>query len=143
MFTSYCFIRKNTKELQNKLKDLGLIDGCAMTVNGDNCLDIDNYLFCCLGEYSATNGTMETWNRIFPNQKYIDCGTNEDMFLAIAALRDDSDKYQWFVSSEGHYRQSMDEAFDEGMANYIHYFPTRWHKATVSELVEHFGKDNK
>ena len=28
---------------------------------------------------------------------YIHCGTNEALFLAIAALRDDTDDSQWFV----------------------------------------------
>ncbi len=30
----------------------------------------------------------------------VDCGTNEDLFLAIAALRDDTDKYQWFTDGD-------------------------------------------
>lgn len=28
---------------------------------------------------------------------YIDCGTNENLFLALAALQDDTDNEQWFV----------------------------------------------
>ena len=34
------------------------------------------------------------------NSKIIDCGTNEELFIAIAALRDNSDKYQYFVTEE-------------------------------------------
>ena len=30
----------------------------------------------------------------------VDYGTNEELFLAIAALRDDTDKYQWFTDGE-------------------------------------------
>ena len=30
----------------------------------------------------------------------IDCVTNEDLFLALAALRDDSDYMQYFIAAE-------------------------------------------
>lgn len=60
----------------------------------------------------------------------IDCGTNEDLFLALAALRDDTDKFQWFISPEGiwAYNKNNDS---------ISVSP-KWRKATVYELIEHF-----
>ena len=61
----------------------------------------------------------------------IDCGTNEDLFLAIAALRDDTDKFQWFISPEGIwvYNKDNDSILEVSL---------KWRKATVDELIEHF-----
>lgn len=67
----------------------------------------------------------------------IDCGTNEELFLAIAALRDDTDDNQWFTDGNdwflcrylkvGMHYQDMPEILFK-----------KWHKATVEELIEHF-----
>ena len=67
----------------------------------------------------------------------VDCGTNEELFLAIAALRDDTDDNQWFTDGNdwllwrymkvGMYYQDMPEILFE-----------KWYKATVEELIEHF-----
>lgn len=67
----------------------------------------------------------------------IDCGTNEELFLALAALRDDVDTYQWFTDGKEwfqcqylkagmHYQDKPEILFE------------KWHKATVNELIEHF-----
>lgn len=67
----------------------------------------------------------------------IDCGTNEELFLAIAAMRDDSDKYQWFriVGAKGiKWVKSVEENFTYDAAHNV------WSKATVEELIEHFKK---
>ena len=55
-----------------------------------------NYHIIIKGAFDATN-PYRTWNCA----GRIDCGTNEELFLAIAALRDDTDKLQWFISPEG------------------------------------------
>lgn len=87
----------------------------------------------------------------------IDCGTNEELFLAIAALRDDSNYMQWFIADS-----ILSVSYDDSIGN-DHYFTEpkgimffwdenwdnatiisgRYHKATVDELIEHFkGKEN-
>ena len=58
----------------------------------------------------------------------IDCGTNEELFLALAALRNDTDKYQWFTDGDLWFKCG-DEVCNEGR---------KIHKATVDELIEHF-----
>lgn len=74
----------------------------------------------------------------------IDCGDNEDLFLAIAALRDDSDYMQWFTSHEPEPNdRSMFLCKSENVKDYIHNYMDGWDtegmtKATVEELVEHF-----
>lgn len=86
----------------------------------------------------------------------IDCGTNESLFLAISALRDDTNKNQWFVADS-----PLSVSYDDIVGN-DHYFTESkgsvffwdinwmhatiisgyYHKATVEELIEHFkGKE--
>lgn len=87
-------------------------------------------------EYAKyTNITNEMFDSKDPHITWncagrIDCGTNEELFLALAALRDDTDKFQWFISPEGiwAYNKNNDS---------ISVSP-KWRKATVYELIEHF-----
>ena len=62
----------------------------------------------------------------------IDCGTNEELFLAIAALRDDSDNLQWFTDGNGYWQLCI------GKFRYPNLAYEKVHKATVEELIEHF-----
>lgn len=66
----------------------------------------------------------------------IDCGTNEELFLAIAALRDNTDKFQWFISPEGIwvYNKDNDSILEVSL---------KWRKATVDELIEHFKTEEE
>ena len=85
-FTTPCFIRKNTPELRKKLRELGYM----VLTNFSN--------FPCLStmpnEKAVVPATEINRNRVF------DCGYNEDLFLALAAMRDDSDYMQWFIGED-------------------------------------------
>lgn len=125
-FTTPCFILKNTPELRKKLGELGYKVGNEAYIN-DAFLATDNdEMFGIDKPYSPKqcNG-------------YIYCGTNESLFLAITALRDDTDDSQWFTDGEDwflcqylkvgmHYQDKPEILFD------------KWHKASVDELIEHF-----
>lgn len=65
----------------------------------------------------------------------IDCEENEQLFLALAALRDDSDYMQWFTNGEKwiQNKQNDIEIIRYGTGN-----PINFHKATVEEIIEHF-----
>ena len=68
----------------------------------------------------------------------IDCGTNEELFLAIASLRDDTDKYQWFTDGDK-WIMCPEIKFSTYWAyNDIDVNTDTIHKATVKELIEHF-----
>ncbi|NDV63892.1 hypothetical protein D0T60_01335 [Bacteroides sp. 224] len=75
-------------------------------------------------------------------QGFIDCGDNEDLFFAIAALRDDTDIFQWFtdgekwVISDIHHLLELKEYFEEIGFDY-----SKTHKATVGELISHFNNN--
>ena len=78
---------------------------------------------------------MQTWHCTDSDNKpyCIDCGENIDLFLAIAALRDDTDKYQWFTDGK------ITEMSTEHLPS--KYMMLEGHKCSVDELVELFSKD--
>ena len=125
MFNQPCFIRKNTPELREYLKELGYKKA------GIPLLDIDN-------SYIVAEDTVfyETyWISEAHRLSIIDCGANEDLFKAIAALRDDSDYMQWFVCDE------EDDVSNKGafvVCRYDKLHSSNYHKATIKELIEHF-----
>ena len=107
MFTQKCFIRKNTPELVKRLEELGYKASFSAR-NG-------------YGEYLyAFNGTIVGGEYNAYNEKtgFVDCGTNDELFLAIASLRDDTDNGQWQVADGAD--------------------PHNFRKMTVQELIEHF-----
>ena len=96
-FTTSCFIRKNSEELLKKLSDMGYyICPCAnfedavwldtskigVTVHGVGYFDSEI-------KYTDCTREKELKRFIRENPEKIDCGINEELFFAIAALRDD------------------------------------------------------
>lgn len=65
-----------------------------------------------------------------------DCGTNVDLFRALAAMNDENDREQWFVVDDGFEEEivcSKSEVdYDYILSCYDH------HKATAEEIVEYF-----
>lgn len=118
-FTKACFIRKDTPELREKLKSLGYL-----FLDGDKrdglIADRSGFVYS-IYEKNVLNSTYN-------------CGTNEKLFLAIAAIRNDTDVNQWFVSPEGIF------VFNKKY-EYISEVSLKWRKATVEELIEYFKED--
>lgn len=118
-FTQPCFIRKNTPELRKKLEEFGYIMGESLNTNKSKGLICTKYgkvfnIIC--------NADISKYD--------IDCGTNEELFLALAALRDDSDYMQWFTDGKLWEKSNNDLP--------SHYMQLEGHKATLQELIEHF-----
>ena len=130
-FTTAAFIRRNTPELRKKLEELGYKKyGNPFQITDDSKLitTID-------GEYVPYNVPLD--------DSFIDCGTNEELFLAIAALRDDTDDSQWFVyPPENIWFICDDDDINYARENIKDSVQAAWfhcsHKATVKELIEHF-----
>ena len=143
-FTTPCFIRKNTANIRNRLKELGYY--CNPYLGWNN---LYTSIFGPTSIYSLDDDDINGLKEIYD---FIDCGTNEDLFLAIAALRDDSNYMQWFIADS-----ILSVSYDDSIGN-DHYFTEpkgimffwdeNWdnatiisgcyHKATVDELIEHF-----
>lgn len=176
MFTQSCFIKKNSIELRNKLEKIGYKNGAWESPHFEY-----PYLMCYPNRKFGLlkgNGFYITETPIkYDGQIYdykvpddcIDCGDNEDLFLAIAALRNDSDKYQWFINpitktirKPDYYPQLVGMDGIETIITGYEWFYTDEqdgitekinnavecgenpdyisHKATVEELIKHFKK---
>lgn len=140
-FTTSCFIRKNTSELRKKLEALGY--RLLLCIEDGECVCTTSNL----GHYHSIPATF--FDNKDPHSTYdcagrIDCGTNEHLFLAIAALRDDTDNNQVFINGKGDWGIWRDNTKYDGLSGIDFYgMPNdlnvdNYHKATAEELIEHF-----
>ena len=140
-FIQPCFIEKNTPELRAKLVDLGyryekytsyLSFRKGKPIGGKEI--INRHLIVCKGRFYQ--------KRFKDNTGIHNCDKNEDLFLAIAALRDDTDMNQWFVTNKGEWFLSMYDSqythLCKRTIDGIDIGERTAHKATVQELIEHF-----
>lgn len=143
-FTTPCFIRKNTQELRIGLEELGY----NILNSGNTTLDEHNYDGkgshksieegkAIITSYGNLYGVIYNVDTVTKKER-IDCGTNEELFLAIAALRDDTDKYQWFTDGDKWILCPKTKFSTYWVYNDIDVNTDTIHKATVDELIEHF-----
>lgn len=127
MFIQSAFIRKNSPYLQEKLKEMGYKTDSTSVDTGCIATSSTHSSFTVIAEsrFDSTNPHV-TWD----NGNRIDCGDNENMFLVIATLRDDTDKYQWFTDG------NIWEFSNDDLPS--RYMQLNGHKATVDELIEYF-----
>ncbi len=135
-FTQSVFIRKNTPELRKKLEELGYTQ--AENGAGEWHIPINRleYLGVNLYGYGYFMGINGHWSHIWH-----DCGTNEAMFLALAALRRDTHKNQWHICTCAHITHQMNEYHVGDWNMCIHDKLTKgtcWRKATAKEIIQHF-----
>ena len=141
-FTTPCFIRKNTAELRKKLEELGykLNNGKAwgrflVTFRIE---ETNEWKYVASPEWDLQNNPDIDVS--------IDCGTNEDLFLAIAALREDSDYMQFFTDGtefilcDRYDWIDMYSVLCSGLSNAKDRVKEldKFQKATAEELIEHF-----
>ena len=127
MFTQECFIRKNSNVLRRKLRNIGYLDNTTINYN--------KKLIAILGDNYYTYKDYEHFLKLRSESyisRCIDCGDNEDLFLAIAALRDDSNEHQWYTDGTRWNFNKLDPKYDWMIDD-------SWHKATVEELIKHFN----
>lgn len=150
MFTTPCFIRKNTPELRKKLEELGYEPSFSMGKYPEVYKNIAVCNFFGSRYYGVSDDEAARPGDItdaIKNRGLIDCGTNEELFIAIASLRDDSDVNQWFVMdveiymgiNQGDWFIATDRNKGKHIGTQID--PMYCHKATVEEIIEHFKKE--
>lgn len=135
-FLQHCFIRKNTPELRGKLESFGY---------RHNYLD-DNSRPWLAANHGMYISVDEGFHRL--PLKDIDCGENEEMFLALAALNNENDYAQWFIYDDTEWNDKNPSVFwhlceshsIERVLCYDLMF-TDARKATVEEILEHFRKE--
>lgn len=150
-FITKCFIRKNTPELREKLRELGYCICKCCTF--ENAVWLDNFFsydeknkradIHGIGyfdaDYEKPGYTVEDALNFYLyenkeyGEQYVDCGENEDLFLALAGMRDDVPDNQWFVwVDDGTLRQYI----NDGSWQEWWWFEVR--RATKEEIIEHF-----
>lgn len=84
MFTTLCFIRKNTPELRNKLEELGYKPNFSMGKypevykNIAVCNFFGNRYYGVSDDEATRPGNIKD---AIKNRGLIDCGTNEELFM--------------------------------------------------------------
>lgn len=114
-FTTPCFIRKNTETLRKKLEEVGYLNDSPEWTN--NCSIIWAYQYPMKGFDTPVYVIADSFDVPFDKHsalcgKFIDCGTNEELFLSIAALRDDSNYMQWFITDS-----ILSVSYDDSIGN--------------------------
>lgn len=142
-FTTPCFIRLNTNLIRDNLYNLGYTH---IYREDDNHRD---FILCYEGNFYLHYKNNYVMNHGHPLKKKgsIDCGTSTQLFLAIAALNDDTDYMQWFTNGEDFILCDRDDWVDmysvlcSGVSPiYIKSYMKKldkYHKATVPELIDH------
>lgn len=127
MFTTPCYIEKNVPYL---IKELERIGYRKLSILGDynDLRYFDKYIA------TLSSGIIVLNNNNVDINSY-NCENNEELFLAIAALRGDTDKHQWFTDGYHWELCPTDVAY---IPAWIDRYDDTPHKATLSELIEHF-----
>jgi hypothetical protein len=134
-FLVNCSIRKISQELSDKLEKLGYENGYDGFIHTE---ELKTSTFVSTKGFWSLSGFCELWESC----RNFHCGTNEKLFLALAALNDTNDFMQWFISEKGDWFLCSYKKFDSNFAEQlIGSKKLEWHKATIEELKEHFKND--
>lgn len=125
MFTERLLTSANSNELQSKLTEIGYYNTTSAENRNDNFLFAQRGVFCTL---------RRNYVILYNFLHIYDCGDNEDLFLALARLRDDSYANQWFTDGETCWELSNSEG------EVSQYMIFEGHRATREEIIEHFKK---
>lgn len=99
MFKHKCFIRKNNEFLKETLKKLGYIE---LNPNDNETIIVTND-----GHNTSYFTTIEKNSIKNLGNMFIDCGISETLFLAIAAITDEHDKFQFFTTLADRYWNNL------------------------------------
>ena len=123
MFTHECILKNVGETKMYVILELTKRGYSPMYMNFENNIGGNNIV--CEGQ---------TWHCTDSDNKpyCVDCGENINLFLAIASLRDDTAKYQWFTDD------NIMEMNTEDLPS--KYMMMEGHKCTVEELTKIFNK---
>lgn len=90
MFKNKCYIRKNNEFLRETLKKIGYIE----------VMPNDNDIIICTNDGHDTSyyTTIKEENIDKLICSFIDCGKSETLFLGVASITDEHDKFQFFTT---------------------------------------------
>ena len=151
-FTTPCFVRvedmEKRKELTEWLKGIGYYVCSCCLFDGWNTLhcrgidrlkiayevhgicDYDEETRYSIDQFKAENAAKE--------HHAIDCGENIELFKALAAMNDENDNEQYFVTELAGSSYCVHKNRNTNLA-----YSLTCRKATVAEIIEHFKKSEK
>lgn len=135
MFKYNCFIRKISQRILDVLYNLGY-NVTSNTVSG-------------AGIATMSSDALVLQLPITDDGTYgIDCGDNEDLFLAISAISDHTDYMQWFIldASETYPDKNGMMVFctkEDFWGEHLTDFYGTWRKAEPDELIKYFGSKDR
>lgn len=151
-FTTPCFVRvedmEKRKELTEWLKGIGYYVCSCCLFDGWNTLhcrgidrlkiayevhgicDYDEETRYSIDQFKAENAAKE--------HHAIDCGENIELFKALAAMNDENDNEQYFVTELAGSSYCVHKNRNTNIA-----YSLTCRKATVAEIIEHFKKSEK
>lgn len=143
-FTTPCFVRVEDAAERKKL--IELLKRIGWRFRGIASPE-KKYVVADAHHQTVTTWVLDEWGaERFENIGYIFCGTNVELFKALAAMNDENDREQWFVVkkniSDFHdiddiIYQKGDMFFNESGEPLVE---KNFRKATAEEIVEYFKK---
>ncbi len=128
-FTTPCFVRVENPEKRKELIEWLNNIGRRPTPYSES--DRSPWFTAyATGRFCQTNG-FHMHPEMAQKNGYINCGKNIELFKALAAMNDENDREQWFVSNKG-----SEWAICKKTLNV--YSGVLCRKATVEEIVEYF-----
>ena len=133
------YIRKVTQHLTDELNKLGYEDCWTGYIHSQ---EVKTMIFVFDGKWSLSG---------FPPRSqdgYIDCDTNEELFLALAEYDKKLVRNQWFICQEEYLGNNLrvvpvGEWQKNTSRDKLTYSLKRiWRKATLEEIINHFQKNH-
>ena len=136
-FTTPCFVRVENPEKRNNLREWAKNIGYNFVdVAGIESDYSDPQPYIEVFPHSFRSTTPQGNSFYVASRKAIDCGENIELFKALAAMNDENDLEQWFVSNEG-----SEWAICKKTLNV--YSGVLCRKATAEEIVEYFNNKER
>lgn len=139
-FTTPCFVRVEDREERKKL--IELLKRIGWRFRGIASPE-KKYVVADAHHQTVTTWVLDEWGaERFENIGYIFCGTNVELFKALAAMNDENDREQWFVVDDGFEEEMVcsksEVDYDYILSCYDH------RKATAEEIISYFkNKENE
>ena len=148
-YVATCCLWKCNDSIREQLKNLGYQ---YFTIREDaDCILIDPYETDGMWYEYKKDALKDIVKELkYGGQSIIDCGTDERSFIALASIRTDTDKNQWFASNYKHrYMDSYASYHFCIKDDYRDYFGDNpqdenyddFHKMTPNEVVEFMNND--
>lgn len=139
-----CFISHSTKELTERLYRFGGREGKGFWHSTNSTLLIaESTQYRCLDDEWGNKETLK-------KKGYIDCGDNEELFLAIASIEEHRAVGRWYRYREYLCRcyQRTSDFFKcktvgpDGFPLYVALCPSKAQEVPIKDIVEFFTENN-